>query len=272
MPFTNRGAHRIHYETFGDPKSPPLLLVMGMGLSADAWDTLPARASKTRHVIVFDNRGTGESDLPTRPYRIRDLADDAAAVLDALELPQVDVLGVSMGGMISQELVLRHPSRVRRLALGCTFSSWLQSKKASPKVLLDLVSVLAGRAQESRIAKLLVSPAWYARATSPSEFRRWRANGEKGKARRAIFQLLAVALHNTTSRLGTIQVPTLIMTGDGDRLVDWRNSKVLEKAIPGAQLVVFPGAGHVFPLECEEEMVGHLERHFAWEQPATKSA
>jgi len=267
MPFTARGAHRIHYRTFGDRSAPPLLLVMGMGLSSEAWDTLPARASRTRFVITFDNRGTGESSLPRGPYRMRDLADDAAAVLEALQLEQADVLGVSMGGMIAQELVLRHPSRVRRLALGCTLSSWLHGKKASPRVLLDLIAVLAGRLREDKVARLLVSREWYARADSPAAFARWRGNANQGRARRAIFQLLAVALHDTRARLASIRAPTLLMTGDGDRLVDWRNSQALAKEIPDAKLVVFPGAGHVFPLECEEEMVRALEAHFAWERP-----
>ena len=124
MPFATRGTQKIHYQTFGDPTSPPLLLVMGMGLSSQAWDTLPGRAAKSRYVIVFDNRGTGESSLPSRPYRMRDLADDAAAVIEELKLGPVDVFGVSMGGMISQELVLRHPEKVRRLALGCTLASF----------------------------------------------------------------------------------------------------------------------------------------------------
>ena len=263
MPFTTRDGHRIHYETYGERSSPPLLLVMGMGLSAHAWDTLPAKGAKTRFVIVFDNRGTGESALPTRPYRMRDLADDAAAVLDALGVAQADVLGVSMGGMIAQELTLRHPGKVRRLALGCTFDSWARSRKSSPKILLELISVLRGRAREDAIAKLLVSPEWYAREGSREAFRRWRENGEKGRARRAIFQLLAVALHGTTERLQQIRAPTLVLTGDGDKLVDWRNSQRLVERIPNAKLVVFPGAGHVFPLEREDEMVAALTAHFA---------
>ncbi len=263
MPFTSRGDHRIHYETYGDPASPPLLLVMGMGLSAQAWDTLPARAAKTRHVIVFDNRGTGESSLPSRPYRMRDLADDAAAVLDALRVAQADVLGVSMGGMIAQELALRHPEKVRRLALGCTLDSWVRGRKSSPKILLELISVLRGRAREEAIAKLLVSREWYAREGSREAFRRWRENGEKGRARRAVFQLLAVAMHGTTDRLHQIKAPTLLLTGDGDKLVHWHNSRRIAERIPGAKLIVFPGAGHVFPLEREDEMVAALTEHFA---------
>jgi 3-oxoadipate enol-lactonase len=272
MPFTWRGTHRIHYETYGSPDAPPLLLVMGMGLSANAWDTLPAKAAKTRYVITFDNRGTGESKLPERPYRIADLADDAAAVIDAVGLKETDVLGVSMGGMIAQELVLRHPEKVRRLALGCTFSSFLFGQKGSPLVLIDLIKILAGRAKEPRIAEVLVSRDWYAKEGSPAEFKRWRENGERGRARRAAFQLLAVGLHDTTSRLAKIRAPTLILTGDDDRLVDWRNSQRLARKIPNAKLVVFKGAGHVFPLEREADMIRELEQHFAWEKPAAKSA
>jgi len=271
MPSTQRGSQRIHYTTYGDPSAPPLLLVMGMGLSSQAWDTLPTRASQSRFVITFDNRGTGESSLPSRPYRIRDLADDAAAVLDAAQVKSADVLGISMGGMIAQELALRHPERVRRLALGCTFSSWLRGAKSSPKVLLDLVSVLAGRAPEERLAGILVSPEWFSRPGSRDEFRRWRERADRGRARRAVFQLLAAMLHETTDRLGQIRAPTLLLTGDADRLVDWRNTQALHRAIPNARLRVFRGAGHVFPLECEEEMIAALQEHFALEPRAASA-
>ncbi len=272
MPFITRDGQRIHYRTYGDPRSPALLLIMGMGLSSEAWDTLPTQAAQKRFVITFDNRGTGESSLPTRPYLIRDLADDAAALLGAVGIDRADVFGVSMGGTIAQELALRHPPRVHRLALGCTFASWLRGHKASPKIIVDLFATLAGRATQDRLASMLVGSAWYAQPGSPEELRRWHERAERGRAQRAILQVLAAGLHETTSRLGEIRAPTLLLTGDADRLVDWRNSQEMARAIPNARLHVFKGAGHVFPLEREEEMIAELERHFAPGAAAAQSA
>jgi 3-oxoadipate enol-lactonase len=272
MPFTDRRGHRIHYRTQGPPNAPPLLLVMGMGLSSEAWDTLPSRLAERHLVITFDNRGTGQSALPRRPYTMRTLADDAAAVLDAVGAARADVFGISMGGMISQELVLRHPEKVRRLALGCTFASWARSKKPHPRVLLDLLSVLRHRADLSQLARLLVGDGFLDRPGAREAFVRWRQAADRGRARRAVLQVIAVGLHGTTRRLRRVAVPTLVMTGDADRLVRIENAQALTRAIPGARLHVFPGVGHVFPVEREEEMVALLEEHFLGPAGETRAA
>src|SRR6266851_2267972 len=97
----------IHYQTMGDSGAPPLLLIMGLAVSSRAWDRLPELMAKHFRVIVFDNRGTGRSTRRGWKYRMSQLADDAAAVLDAAGVPSAHVFGISMGGMIAQELALR---------------------------------------------------------------------------------------------------------------------------------------------------------------------
>ena len=263
MPFTDRRGQRLHYRTYGSPTAPPLLLVMGLGLSSEAWDLLPDKLSPRHHVITFDNRGTGESASPRGPFTLRALADDAASVLDAAGAAQADVLGISMGGMIAQELVLRHPARVRHLALGCTFASWIRSHHPKPGVLLDLFAVMSRRAGLERAASLLVGPGFLDQPGGPKRFQHWRDCADRGRARgSALLQMIAVSLHGTTNRLGTVRAKTLVMTGDRDRLVRPENATALARAIPGARLHVFAGAGHVFPLEREPEMVALLGEHF----------
>ena len=263
MPFTDRRGQRLHYRTYGSPSSPPLLLVMGLGLSSEGWDLLPEKLSPRHYVITFDNRGTGQSAAPRGPFTLRALADDAAAVLDAAGVAQADVLGISMGGMISQELVLRHPHRVRRLALGCTFASWLRSHHPKPQVLLDLMAVMTKRAGIERAAGLLVGPGFLDQPDGRKRFQHWRDCADRGRGKgSALLQVLAVSLHGTTRRLGGVKAKTLVMTGDRDRLVRPENATALARAIPGARLHVFAGAGHVFPLEREQEMVALLGEHF----------
>ena len=200
------------------------------------------------------------------------LADDAAAALDAAGVAKADVFGISMGGMIAQELALRHPQRVRRLALGATFASWLRSKKPAPHILLDLLAALRQRAGHEQLARLLLGPGHLEKPGALEAFARWREACDMGHAKRSAFQVLASLLHSTTRRLSQIRAPTLVLAGDADRLIKPENPAALARAIPGARLHLFPGAGHAFPLECEDAVVAVLEEHFLGGEAAARAA
>jgi 3-oxoadipate enol-lactonase len=261
MPFASRDGHQLHYETFGDPAKPPLLLIMGLAVSSKAWDRLPQILAGERYVIVFDNRGTGLSSKRGFAYRISEMADDAAAVLDAVKVSCADVFGISMGGMIAQELVLRHPERVRRLALGATFASFRKQRRAPLRSVWDLILLNLGFDSADRLARLLLSADWHAK--NPGRGVEWIRAAQPTRFRFALAQSLAILRHHTLPRLKDIKVPTLVITGDADRLVLHANSERLSKEIAGATLKVIKGAGHVFPLEREEETVAALREHFS---------
>ena len=260
MPVIHRERHFIHYETYGDGAKPPLLLIMGLALASSAWDRLPLILAEHFQVLVFDNRGTGKSARVGRAYRMRDLADDAAAVIEAAGVPSAHVFGISMGGMIAQELALRHPQRVRSLALGCTFASWRKGKAPSWRTKLDLLLLNLGRVSPDLIGRILVSAEWH--ASNPGGALEWMRRAQHTQVRYAAAQMLAIARHHTLPRLGQIRAPTLVITGDADRLVPPQNSQVLARSIPGARLLLLPGAGHCFPLEREAETVRALRDHF----------
>jgi len=272
MPTVHRGTHSIHYEVVGRNDAPPLLLVMGMGFSSRAWHTLPALLRADFRVVVLDNCGTGRSSVPRRIFRTRDMADDAIAVLDALGLSRVDVFGISMGGMIAQELALRHPDRVRALVLGATFAGHLRSAKPSPIVAFELLrAVVRGeRIAPAKLARLLVSDAYF--SGDPEGFARWMGVVEAVRGRVALRQMLAVITHETRKRLPRLEVRTLVVTGDADRLVPPANSLELARLIPGAELLVLRGAGHVFPVERPDETVAALRRFFLEHGPGAKAA
>jgi pimeloyl-ACP methyl ester carboxylesterase len=260
MPFADRGTHRLSYETLGRDDAPPLLLVMGMGFSARAWGGLPARLAREFRVTLFDNRGAGESTAPVRPFGIGDLADDAAAVLEAAGSFPAAVFGVSMGGMVAIELALRHPGRVRSLVLGATFAGWRASRKAAPAVLGSLLAggVLSRLGRHALSARSLVSDE--TRRLHLDAFADWIENAGRVGPRVLSQQVAAVAAWDAWERLAEIRVPTLVLSGDADRLIPPANSRRLAEAIPGARLVLVPDAGHCFPLERPEETLREVAK------------
>jgi len=260
MPLVDRGSHQIHYESIGDPARPPVLLIMGLALSSRAWDRLPQLLARDFHVLVFDNAGTGRSGRRGLVYRMRDLADDAAAVIEASGAPAAHVFGISMGGMVAQELAIRHPERVRALALGCTFASWRKGSSPSLGTKLDLLLLNLGLVTPARVSRILVSAEWH--AAHPESALRWLERAERTALRSATAQALAIARHEALDRLAKIRAPTLVLTGSADKLVPPANSEVLARDIPGARLLVLRGAGHLFPLEREAETVRALREHF----------
>ena len=161
MPFAHRGSRRIYYEVHGREDAPALLLVMGMGFSSRAWGSLPAALGDRFRVAVFDNTGTGRSYKPRPVLKVRHMADDAATVLDAAGIDRAFVFGISMGGMIALELTLRHPKRVRALALGATYGGWWASEKPSAGTLVDLLvgGFLARAGGLPRLSRILAPPS-----------------------------------------------------------------------------------------------------------------
>ena len=262
----------IYYEEHGPAAAEPALLIMGFMTNAGAWaPQIPALAERYR-VIAFDNRGCGRSSQPEGPYSIPQLADDAVALLDHLGIGSAHIIGASMGGMIAQELTLRHPSRVRTLALLCTSPGGPRSfgyqEMVDASAELDGVDDLAAlqtpeRLQESMLT--MFSPEFLA---SPNEAFQQTVittlqfpptmTGIKG-------QRAAVLAHDTLDRLGEIRVPAIVMTGADDGLLDPRNSPLLAERIPGAELKMFPGLRHGFNVEdpdgVNEALLAFLAKH-----------
>jgi pimeloyl-ACP methyl ester carboxylesterase len=267
MAFLELPGYRLHYQTLGRPDAPPLLLIMGLGMGFDAWDTLPSRLADHFHVIVFDNRGMGWSTDSHVGFRIHDLADDAARVLDAAGVAQAFVFGISMGGMIAQELALRHPDRVRALVLGATFGSHWKSHKPGVGVARDLLLVTLSSRSPKRMARLLVSDGFM--SEHQARFVAWLGRLSRPRRATARRQILAIARHEAEDRLSRLRIPTLVISGDRDRLVPVENSRRLARMIPRARLVELRGVGHAFPFEKTDETVRAVVEHCLASYPET---
>ena len=253
MPTVRSNDIDIYYEEHGSGE--PLLLIMGWGCNAATWKPqIPGLAERFR-VIAFDNRGVGRTSAPKQSYSIVDMAEDTRGLLDALNIERTHVFGISMGGMIAQELALRYPDCVDTLALGCTSPG--SKRAAGHRELLKNISEF-----NNTVGSDGLSLQWF------QEFlKRLWTDGAIARSDTHLQdfvlsmirfpptphglnnQSLAVAMHDAYDRLSQIQQRTLVLTGDKDGLIDCENSLILAGRIPNADLMIFPGLKHAFHLE-----------------------
>jgi len=257
MPFLNLRELEFYYETAGDPADPPLLILSGLTDYIAKCEWQMSALAADFYVITFDNRGAGRSAQPPAGYSAADMADDAAAILDALGIPAVHVFGFSMGGMIALNFVLRHPGRVRRLALGCTTAGGRLLVRPEPRVMESLVNpVTCGDPRQDFYNGLWISLGDLAQGESPELVERLAdlavANPQTPVGYAG--QLAAVLTHDVADRLGEICAPTLVLHGTADRLIPVENGRLLAEHIPGARLTLYPDAGHLFFIERAAEV------------------
>ena len=250
MPFARGpGGVRIHYELRGD-HGPRAVLLHGLGMSSRFWFGIPDRlAAAGWRVILVDNRGVGASERPPGAYRMTDLADDVAAVLDAARAPSAFVLGISLGGMIAQEVALRHPGRVLGLGLLATTAGFPHHTFPGLRALAAFLALPFRPPSAGPPARLLLSAKGVPRALEL--FAPWPAAFAEHPLTRAAFfaQMAAVARHSTGSRLADIHCPTVVVAGADDALIPARNSEWIARRIPRAVLEILPDVGHAMPAE-----------------------
>jgi pimeloyl-ACP methyl ester carboxylesterase len=243
----------LHYTVTGE--GDPLLLIMGYGMPGDAWlGSLPFLQGFK--AIYYDNRGTGQSDKPQGPYTIPQMAEDAAALLDHLSIARAHVYGVSMGGMIAQELTLRHPEKVRSLVLGCTMCGGEHASMGEPEVIETLIDVVGSMgkgdpaAWVDRQLPLLFPPTFLAANPGVRDVMMMLAPMlPPTPPQTAQYAMAGLFGWSTWDRLPEIKAPTLIVHGDADVIIPVANAHTLAARIPGSRLHIVPGAGHGYPAQ-----------------------
>lgn len=245
MPRVRVGDIGMYYVEAGAGE--PLVLIMGFGGDHLAWGfQLPAFAAAHR-VIAFDNRGVGQTDAPDVPCTMRLMAEDTRGLMDLLGIERAHVLGVSMGGMIAQELALAHPTRVRSLQLHSTVAGTDAYTRACAAAWEEVRATLAPEAAFRAIALWLFAPATYTERPELVEtiVQGALANPYPQSLTGMRRQREAVASHDALARLGAIRCPTLVTAAEDDILIRPRASRALAAAIPAAEFATIPGAGHV---------------------------
>lgn len=247
------GIH-IHYESHGVGE--PLLLIQGLGANATGWAMQIPEFSRKFRVVIFDNRGAGRSEKPNEPYTMSQMADDAAGVLDKLGIGSAHVFGMSLGGMIAQELALSRRERVRTLVLGGTMCGGPKATFAGAELVIKFISLMGLPIAEAIEAGLsLVYSDEFIAAKKDELVSRALENIHLTAPSYALQrQFMAVVGFNTYDRLPSLRIPTLVLAGTDDKVMPAANAHVLADVIPGARLVQFEGAGHGFIVERAEEV------------------
>ncbi len=264
----------LYYEEHGS--GDPLLLIMGLAADSVAWMFQLPEFSQHYRTLVFDNRGVGRSSKPAGPYSIAQMADDAAGLLDRVGIERAHVVGVSMGGMIAQELALRHPRRVRGLVLACTYAKPDTGVERQFESSLTAFGGSRGDSGELKVDLGALDPMMFFQHLLPTVFNAQFIMTELPKLMQVfsgalqygfsmdaiLAQVVATQRHDTTERLDQIKSPTLVLTGDSDLLIPPSCSDTLAATIPGAKLVKISGGSHGFNFETPEvfnrEVLGFL--------------
>jgi pimeloyl-ACP methyl ester carboxylesterase len=282
--FARVGNLQLCYETFGSDGAPPLLLVMGLASQMLLWDDrfCEELAARGFRVIRFDNRDVGRSTIlrdarvPARwqlalrhsagaAYTLEAMADDAAGLLDHLEIDAAHMVGASMGGMIAQLIAIRHPERVLSLISIMSTTGNRRVGRPNPRVALRMLRP-AARTREAYIEDHLQTYRLIGSRDFDfeEEYKRERAGRLFGRgihpAGSARQMAAVVTAEDRTEQLRQIRVPTTVIHGDQDPLVNVSGGRATAAAIPDAELVILPGMGHDLPRELWPQIIDAIAR------------
>jgi 3-oxoadipate enol-lactonase len=255
----------LNMEYYVEGQGPPLVMIMGLGGQSSSWgEPLLEGLQKEFTTVRFSNRGTGATDKPAGGFTVSQMAEDASGLMRAIGIEKAHVFGISMGGMIAQELAINHADQVQGLILGCTACGPAHSVAVPAQTMAKFGQMMQLPVDErvQRFWEIAVTP----------EFMTERAGFlahimEIGMATPTPMetfglQMAAIQSFDTYDRLPQIKSPTLILHGDRDILVPVENARILQERIPGSQVRVIEGTGHCFfwerPDEVFEEVVGFL--------------
>jgi 3-oxoadipate enol-lactonase len=271
MPFAIAGdGTRIHYEVTGLTKRAPVLLVQGLGGEKNSWNLQRAALALRHRTIAFDNRGAGRSDKPDGKYNLEEMADDAIAVLDAAGIENAHVVGLSMGGAISQIIALKHPNRVRSLTLvatACRNHAWREELLQSWATTAETEGMAAvGR----EAARWMIGPRSFRRVLPALG---WMGPLQLFNPANAFVSQVKAILSTDDGALNTelanIVCPTMVVVGNQDVLTPRGDAEEIASLIPTAELVVISGGAHGLHIEHAStfnrillEFLGRAEKAF----------
>jgi len=257
LPYASIGEVDIYYEIHGPPEAPPLVLIGGWASYRWIWfRQIPTLKTKYR-CIVFDNRGSGRSSKPDYPYSMEMFAKDTVGLMDVLGVRTAYILGISMGGLIAQQIAISYPERVKGLIIvsshfGGPNQIHMDDRTLALLVALPTETVSMEQAREMRY-KATFSPQFLMENRTVIEQIDVWAERYPTPLHAQVNQSAATSAFNSESELKQITAPTLILHGDQDKAVPTENGRLLAERISKSRLVILQGASHFCIIEKHEK-------------------
>ena len=252
----------FHYERAGSGE--PLLLIQGMSGTHVSWGReFKGTLEESFDVIAFDNRGIGLSAPVDGPFSIVEMSEDTAALLGELGLESAHVVGISMGGMIAQELAVAAPGKLRSLTLGCTYCGGPGSQLMPEENARKLMEGMSSGDREKAIRasyEVNLSPAFRADESNYAAFHEMATAVPAAKATIEL-QVQAIFGHDTSGRLGEIETPTLIIHGTVDGVLPFANGEQIASLMPTARFEALEDVGHMFWWEQPQRSAELIREH-----------
>jgi 3-oxoadipate enol-lactonase len=262
MPHVAVGGTELHYQRAGSGE--PLLLIQGMSGTHLSWgEPFRATLEESFDVVAFDNRGIGLSERISESFTIAEMAADADELLERLEIESAHVVGISMGGMIAQELALAHPERLRSLTLGCTYCGGPGSQLMPRENVEKLGAAMASGNRDTAIRasyEINLSPNF---RSDEGAYAAFREMATKVPAAKQVIELQVQAIfgHDTSGRIGEIAAPTLIVHGTLDGVLPFPNGEQIASLLPHARFEILEGVGHMFWWEQPQRSAELIREH-----------
>jgi 3-oxoadipate enol-lactonase len=257
MAFTRLNQHRLHWRETGNPQAPAVMFVNSLGTDCRLWDELAGLLGRDWRILLYDKRGHGLSEAPPGPYTIALLADDVLALADHLHLARFALVGLSIGGLIAQQVALQAPSRLTALVLADTAAQIGTAASWNARIAAVNAEGLPGIADA--VMQRWFTPAFH--AAQPDALRGWRAMLCGTAPAGYVAACAALRDADLTARIGAITAPTLVLAGDADQSTPPDLVRATASRIPGARFALIADCGHIPPAEQPATLAASIQAH-----------